>query len=221
MKYKLTEVKPQIFLLTFKGQYDLNMTFLRYQEFYESPNPKFRGKNFTIFDFMEWYAKQHDGVFTYTKDWVGFNCPGHIFDEIKVKDRNKYDDLMDEVVDHCMNESFKKYNDSKFYLIGAKEGEIGTIKHEIAHGYFYLNPSYQKEMKALVKGLNPEFKKHMFEILTKVRYAKKVLVDETQAWLAVEDEDFIKAYKIKLSEENLPFREVFNRYYEKKIIFVL
>lgn len=214
MKFKLKEIKPQIFLLTFKDQYDLNMTFLRYQEFYESPNPKFRGKNFTILDFMEWYAKDHNGVFTYTKDWAGFNCPHYIFDQIKVKDRNKYDDLMDEVVDHCMSESFKKYNDSKFYLIGTKEGAEATLKHEIAHGYFYLNPNYQKEMKNLVKNLKPNFKKHMFETLIKVRYAKKVLVDETQAWLATEDVDFLKGFKIQLTKENKPFQEVFNRYCE-------
>ena len=66
MKYTLKEIKGGIFLVEFDNQYDLAMTFLRYQEFYESP--KFKGKRFTIIDFMEWYSKEYDGAFTYTKD---------------------------------------------------------------------------------------------------------------------------------------------------------
>lgn len=53
MKFTISEVKPKIFLFESDNSYDLAMTFLRYQETYESPNPKFRNKSFTIIDFME------------------------------------------------------------------------------------------------------------------------------------------------------------------------
>ena len=35
--YTVKEIKPRIFLLSFKDHYDLCMHFVRYQEFYESP----------------------------------------------------------------------------------------------------------------------------------------------------------------------------------------
>jgi hypothetical protein len=56
------------------------MTFLRYQEFYESPSKKFRGKSYKLLDFMKWYASENDGIFTYPRDWAGFNFPGSIID---------------------------------------------------------------------------------------------------------------------------------------------
>ena len=41
--FKITEVKPRIFLFEFKNHYDMCMYFMRYQEYYESASPKFRG----------------------------------------------------------------------------------------------------------------------------------------------------------------------------------
>lgn len=57
-----------------KDKYDLAMTFLRAQEWYESP--KFHHKLFTLEEYMRWYSKAYGkGAFTYPKDWSGFNVP--------------------------------------------------------------------------------------------------------------------------------------------------
>lgn len=70
--YTLSEIRPRVFFLNFKDSYNLCMHFLRYTESYESPYLKFRGKSFTIFGYMEWYAKKYGkGSFTYTNDWEG------------------------------------------------------------------------------------------------------------------------------------------------------
>ncbi len=37
IKYILKEIKPQVFLLDFDDRYDAGMSFLRFQEYYESP----------------------------------------------------------------------------------------------------------------------------------------------------------------------------------------
>ena len=58
------------------------MHFLRAQEFYESPFPEFKGKNFNLIDYMEKYAKAYgDNVFTYPGDWCGFNIPSNVLKE--------------------------------------------------------------------------------------------------------------------------------------------
>lgn len=109
--------------------------FLRYQEYYESPNPHFRGKNFEILEFMEWYSKKHgNGVFTYPADWGGFNIPAHVIPNLwkqGIWDRNLYDYEMWTLYEKCL----KKYTDGQFYFIGVS-GDGQAIRHEIAHGFF-------------------------------------------------------------------------------------
>ena len=74
--YKLTEVMPQLFCVTFNDIYDLSLTFFRYQEFYESRSNNIRGKQFKFLAAMKDYAKKHGkGSFTYTSDFIGFNIP--------------------------------------------------------------------------------------------------------------------------------------------------
>ena len=67
--YKIEEVRPNVFAVIVKDHYHRAMLFLRVQEFYESPNPQFRGKNFSIWDYIEWYSRRNKDVFTYTFDW--------------------------------------------------------------------------------------------------------------------------------------------------------
>lgn len=60
--------------VTVKDSWDLAMTFLRMQEWYESP--KFHHKHFTLEAYMRWYQKAYGkGTFSYPKDWTGFNVP--------------------------------------------------------------------------------------------------------------------------------------------------
>jgi hypothetical protein len=77
MKIKSEILIPHVYLFTFDSQYDLCMSFVRMQEFYESDSNKFRGKYFTLEKYMDYWSKKFgNGVFTYTKDWNGFNLPG-------------------------------------------------------------------------------------------------------------------------------------------------
>jgi len=50
--YSIKSVYPGIYLIKFKDDYNMAIHCLRYQEFYESPSSKFKGKSFTIFDYM-------------------------------------------------------------------------------------------------------------------------------------------------------------------------
>ena len=44
----IKEVRPNVFAVIVKDHYHRAMLFMRVQEFYESPNTEFRGKNFSI-----------------------------------------------------------------------------------------------------------------------------------------------------------------------------
>lgn len=212
LSFKFSEVKPRIFFLDFKDPYHMCMMFLRYQEYYESPSPRFRGKPFTLVEFMDWYAHKYgNGIFTYPRDWAGFNIPAYVIKEVVSKiitDHNAYDEAMFEVFKKCR----AKYPDGNFYLIGAM-GERGAMRHEIAHGLFYTCPEYRKEAISLVKKLKPSLRKRVNKVLKSIGYTPKVYVDETQAYFST---GVPKGFKISLKDEQKPFIELFNKYYKNK-----
>lgn len=215
----LKEVMKNIFLLEFHNEYDMCMTFLRYQEYYESPFSKFRGKSFKILDFMKWYSlKFGKGSFTYPIDWAGFNFYGNVIKEVRdlgIPDLNEYDAQMYKVYQQCK----KKAAGDKFYIIGVVK-DNGALDHEIAHGLYYLNPHYKREMNALVKKMAPELREYMNAYLLKVGYTPRVFVDETQANMATTEdlgaysgrEYFPLEISNKLTEAQKPFVELFKLY---------
>ena len=75
MKYKIKEIRPNIFAVVVKDDYERAMLFCRVQEFYESPRSSFRDKKFSIWDYFKWYSKENFGSFSYPNDFVGFNFP--------------------------------------------------------------------------------------------------------------------------------------------------
>lgn len=181
--FKIKEVKAGIFLFEFSNHYDMCMHFLRYQEFYESSSPQFRGKSFDIFDFMKWYSlKYGKGAFTYPSDWNGFNIPGDTIKKvwdlhINSKTIYDYEMLM------AWRECNQKANGQPFYIIGVVRGNK-ALNHEIAHGMFYLHPEYRKEATKLVKKLNPDIRASLNKTLKKLGYTPKVYTDETQAYMS-------------------------------------
>ena len=220
--FRIKEVKAGIFLFEFSSHYDMCMHFLRYQEYYESPSPKFRGKAFEIFDFMKWYSlKYGKGAFTYPIDWNGFNIPSKIIFDIwnkhDIPDKNIYDYEMIQAWRECNAKLYevteKAVND--FYIIGVVRGNK-ALNHEIAHGMYHLHPEYRKEASKLVKKLPSDIRKSINTTLKKLGYTPKVYVDETQAYMATgltgafgdvnqwskERKEFEKLYK-KFSKETI------------------
>ena len=55
VKGVVKEVKPFIYCVEVDDDYDRAMLFCRYQEFYESPYKKFRGKPFGWMEYMRFY----------------------------------------------------------------------------------------------------------------------------------------------------------------------
>lgn len=230
LKCDLQKLYPRLYLLKFdpKDRYDMCMTFCRFQEKYESPNPRFRGKDFELVDFMEWYSKERDGYFSYANDWAGFNMPNTLFPNgwfHNIKDKNKYDYLMLHAY-YAIWHDIKYGNDSffntgvptdfgpngdnpKYYLIGATDD--WSISHEMAHGFYYLIPKYKKQMNALTNKLPKKFREKVYSWLEYIGYTPTFFKDEMQAYMST---GFPESADIEPGKWCKPFEKVFESIYK-------
>lgn len=212
IKYKIKEVKPNVFAVIVKDKYDRAMLFCRAQEYYESPSPRFRGKNFSIWDYMKWYHDQNGNGFSYGNDWSGFNIPLKTIRECYnklTKPETPYDKIMDQILAKLRSVS----NDG--YIIAAKNTNGETFKHEVCHAIYHTNKNYKKQMDALTNGLPKKYYNVFKSNLLQMGYAQKVIDDEIQAYLqyGYDDENFGKDIDIKV-------RKQYNQLYlEKSILF--
>jgi len=209
---KVEEIYKGLFLYSFPNQFELCHTFFRLQEFYESPIKQIRNKYFTYEDAITYYAydQKEEPFFTYFEDWNGFNVPGNVVD--------KFIDLFaDRMTDKeiTLLDLFFTKNRGKYYIIGAVEGEEDTMKHEVAHGLYYLNKKYKRDMNKLIKALPNRIKEKIKENLLSIGYCKQVVKDETQAYLSTGIREgmlniFDKIIYWKLLKQ---FKATFEKYY--------
>lgn len=188
IKYKIEEVKPNIFAVIIENQYDRAMTFCRAQEYYESPNPKFRGKTFDMFDYMKWYSEEYGKGFSYGSDWSGFNIPLKTAWEcyFKLKEyQTPYDEVMYKIVSSIEGRMFNKRNTRNWrgYIIGAGNTDGWTFKHEVCHGLWNTNKEYQSMAKDVITTIDKEHYNIFKDNLIKMGYTDSVIDDEIQAYL--------------------------------------
>ena len=216
IEYKIEEVRPNVFAVIVKDHYHRAMLFCRVQEFYESPNPQFRGKNFSIWDYIEWYSREHRDVFTYTFDWGGFNIPLNVAEScysklLKKGEFTPYDLEMNYIVKTIRG----MVGNGTAYIIGAPTTEDETFEHEVCHGLYATN----KEYKGLVDEITEtiEWQDYLkFEgNLLDMGYTAAVIPDEIQAYLSTNYEysKFSKGVsKKKCKELNKEYQKVFEQY---------
>lgn len=212
VKISYRQIAPhQIFHLQFKNNYELCMTFIRLQEFYESHSNLFRNKYFELEEYMDWYARDlGNGNFTYTFDWGGFNVPSHILlNFLKVFKNNLRtweQDLLNVLTQHKIDMK------SKFYLIGtARDADKEAIPHETQHGLFYLYDEYRLEMESIVKKYKLT---RLRTALMKQGYNKDVIVDEIQAYLLTSPAKHYKEESTKRLRKEL--KNATRRFFSKK-----
>lgn len=210
LTYNFYELLPGVFLAEIFNNHDLAMSFWRCQEFYESSNPKFQGGVFTQSEYMSWYAKKMSDIdtFTYSDDWCGFNLPSDVIEKCYElhTERNEYDRFF-----LGLNANIREYMQGKpYYLLGARKGDIDTLDHELAHGLFTTNPEYRNSMLELVHALPVKKYQKLCKLIHKMGYAKSVIDDEIQAYLATG-----LAWNMKKAEFNdlrSPFKKMFKHY---------
>ena len=197
IKYKITEVKPNVFAVIVKEKYDRAMLFCRVQEYYESPNTKFRGKDFSIWDYMKWYATNHTG-FSYAGDWSGFNIPFDVLEKC-YRNMQKFETPYDEIMYKIYWQIQTMKGNGKAYVIGAGDTKGWTFQHEVCHGLWYTNAKYKKVAKSVLDAIDPNhyviFRKNLLDM----GYTDKVINDEIQAYLCFghDSENFCEGVDIE------------------------
>jgi len=186
--YRIKRYRKDLYCVTFDKQYDLAMTFVRYQEFYESESSAFQGEYFKLDNFIRWYSLKHGkGSFTYPKDFNGFNLPGRLIGDIaRTLLESKYDHctMYDLIMFKIVNEIKCQTGDWDFYLIGVcKKGDKTTHKHEIVHGLYYLNSDYSDNVLRLIYSLPKQVRKIMYKALKNAGYGYNVYNDEINAYM--------------------------------------
>jgi hypothetical protein len=163
------------------SQEELGRTFIRFQEYYESPNPDFRGKIFTLGVVRQWYSIKY-GADTYHHDWTGFNFPSRILLPFK---QGLFDPLTSEEIELL---NLFKYRHDNFYIMGAQNS--ATLRHELSHALYDSNQKYRNEIDSYIKKNKRGLAKTRKYILDK-GYAEEVLNDEIQAYVTDNDDQTI------------------------------
>jgi len=163
------------------SQEELGRTFIRFQEYYESPNPDFKGKIFTLGVVRQWYSVKY-GADTYHHDWTGFNFPSRILLPFK---QGLFDPLTSEEIELL---NLFKYRHDNFYIMGAQND--ATLRHELSHALYDSNEKYKNEIDSYIKKNKKGLAKTRQYILDK-GYAEEVLNDELQAYITDNDDQVI------------------------------
>jgi hypothetical protein len=165
------------------SQKELGETFIRFQEYYESPNKKFRNNVFTLGDVKNYYSLEY-GADLYSELWIGFNFPSSVLYPFK---QGLFDPLTSQEKELL---SLLKYRHDTFYIIGAQNNS--TLRHELSHAMYGYDSGYKNEIDNYISKNKKNFTKVSKHIL-KRGYDKSVLNDELQAYITDNDDEFIRS----------------------------
>lgn len=206
VNFDVNIISNNVYHLHFKKQKDLASTFLRIQEFYESP--KFQNKKIELDQFYHYYKNFKGGKFSYLSDWGGFNLPYYVFGEfIKVnKTLSVRETQLFNLIRGLKN----------FYVVGTWGSKRTidyreTLNHELAHAFYYLNKDYKNKILSLLQNkdlsnLNAYFKK--------LGYNAKVFKDESHAYLISDFKELVRDEIIKEKDFkalSVKIRKIFNK----------
>jgi hypothetical protein len=204
--YSISIIEPRIFAVVIKDKYERGMTFCRVQEFYESPNRKFRGKTFSMWDYMDWYAKKNGKGFSYAADWSGYNVPvevivdcyhGSWIDPKKPKVfETPYDQVMSDILADITHEVGAS-NCLNGYIMGTDRATGDLFEHELCHARYYTDSQYRKLVNSVTKKIKkglPDQYQQLKKNIIEMGYASRVVDDEIQAYMqhGVENPKFRK-----------------------------
>ena len=226
IQYNIKEIKPKVFAVIVPDRYHRAMLFMRVQEFYESPNPKFRGKAFEIWDYIEWYSRKHSDNFSYAADWVGFNFPLKVAEKCydKIGGRyayyTPYDATMGNILDQIRETVNLKYGPkTKAYVIGVENTSSATFHHELCHAYYHIDNNYKKEVDIITESIEPKIYTRMCKNLEDMGYTEQVFYDEIQAYTCMDSDYFEFNNKIpgaKLEKLSKKYKNIYEKYINQK-----
>jgi hypothetical protein len=206
-----------VYSLTYETQYDLCMSFVRVQEYYESP--EFKDKVFSLEEFIDYWSNEFgNGCFDYPVKWAGFNIPGKVLanwyelNSNTIRDKEKV--LIDKVNARIKKDKLKM---EEIYLIGVynqSQNKKLVINHELAHALYSLDKDYKLKCEKIFEKIESDDMgklciESIKEELHDMGYGENVFMDEIQAYWST----FEKIPPISLSgnvwNEILEFSKLF------------
>lgn len=179
-------ITPSVYVVSADSHEELAMTFLRFQEYYESP--RFKGEYFSLDQFKSWYAEEY-GSFSYAEDWSGFNVPSSVLKPFVDGSFGELSDLEKKLLAELGSAN------GDFYVIGSNEINDSTFLHEMRHAYFYTNKQYAEEVKVLLLSELDSLSGILIK-LVEMGYHQDVLLDEAHAYLSA-NPDWLDSEKIQ------------------------
>lgn len=188
MKIKSKIIKPLPLLhVSFHNQIDMTLSFLRVQEYYESP--KFRNRVFELEQYIEWYSNRNSKprAFDYITQVGGTNVPGNVFRrwQQKTSEQSKFSPK-----ELCLINEVNNYfgeNSEHFYLIGTSEcmsSDTSYLAHELRHAMFHLIPEYRSDILGELKNFRLRgLRKKLLGNKNDAGYHPSVIDDEIHAYL--------------------------------------
>lgn len=217
-KIKVTEIIKGLYHLQFPTNYLMNATLIRFQEYYESP--KFKGKPFTLEEYMDWYVLAEEGKFDYF-EWVeGVNIPTSV-----LVDFNKAVQSELGRKERILYNYFKHVGVDGYIIATSKTSYDGVLMHETAHGIYDLKPKYRREVQAFMRS-KVQYKlvvKEIYKYLKDKHYHRKLYRDEAHAYIlngavAVDMHIFTGYGRDVFKEMTRGLRKIYRRHLEKSRI---
>ena len=130
----------------------------------------------------------------------------------------EYDQIMNDIYFYCAIDSQNKNEGTRcdWYLIGASSKDLRTMDHEIAHGLYYTNRGYKKEVIKLISNIKPVHYEKLKKKLVKMGYVddKKILDDEINAFMSTGLYNGMDTKELKVYEKQ--FKKTFKTYKNEK-----
>ncbi len=208
---EIREIMPRVFYLLFDSTAEAASTFLRFEQFYESP--KFRHQVFSFNEFKAWYMERRGTkTFTYEQDWAGFNIPSSVLQPFY---KGAFDPLSDREL--WLLNMFRSFGPEDFYVIaGFKDNprqpleEIAVARHELAHSLFHFDRNYRQKIFQILSTEN------LFPLRIYLQnYHDAVFEDEVNAYLTDSSDRELMEKKGISMKPYLPLIEKLNGLFER------
>jgi len=206
-KPNFKEECANIYSLTYEDNYDLCMSLVRLQEFYESP--KFKGLYFTLEEYIDYWSRDFgNGAFTYPVSWSGFNIPGRIIKNwIALFGQGMRQRELELITILLENVSLSSFEQSYFIFVAKDNKHLDfTIQHEIAHGMYSIDKEYRKDVNNLLSKVAISTRDNSGKHLLKMGYEYGFIDDELQAYWSTES-----THKKSLSMK-IPFKKNYDKH---------
>ena len=224
MKFKIKRIKPlRLWHVIFEKQTDMTLSFLRVQEYCESP--KFRNKQFDLDEYIQWYSEKYKQAFDYHIQVGAHNIPGDKFEEFMIAHED--DNMLSVKERKILNRLWDKigstvFVEETFYIIATCKNlpdHNGYFDHEFRHGLFYLLPEYRRDILAVLKKYTTNRDVKKFRNALAKDYGTNVLYDEVHAYALTSYNPYNEAKRIRDLPKGLQalrsdLKEVEKKYYK-------